>query len=60
MYTESLVLFDALLMLFEQLMAVFMDEHTPLSHANSGLPPSQSPIDATARTRPGANGKWSL
>ena len=48
---------DALLMLFELLMAVFMEKHTPKSPANSGLPPSQSPNDATARTRPGAKGK---
>ena len=50
-------LVDALLMLFELLMAVFMEKHTPKSSANSGLPPSQSPNDATARTRPGAKGK---
>ena len=54
---ESRALVDALLMLFELLMAVFMEKHTPKSPANSGLPPSQSPNDATARTRPGAKGK---
>ena len=54
---ESRALVDALLMLFELLMAVFMEKHTPKSPANSGLPPSQSPDDATARTRPGAKGK---
>ena len=53
---ESRALVDALLMLFELLMAVFMEKHTPKSPANSGLPPSQSPNDATARTRPGAKG----
>ena len=53
---ESRALVDALLMLFELLMAVFMEKHTPKSPANSGLPPSQSPNDATART-PGAKGK---
>ena len=57
MSAESRALFDALLMLFELLMAVFMEKHTPKSPANSGLPPSQSPNDATARTRPGAKGK---
>ena len=50
-------LFDALLMLFEVLMAVFMEKHTPKSSANSSLPGSQSPNDDTARTRPGAKGK---
>ena len=57
MSPESRALVDALLMLFELLMAVFMEKHTPKSSANSGLPPSQSPNDATARTRPGAKGK---
>ena len=57
MSAESRALVDALLMLFELLMAVFMEKHTPKSPANSGLPPSQSPNDATARTRPGAKGK---
>ena len=57
MSPESRALFDALLMLFELLMAVFMEKHTPKSPANSGLPPSQSPNDATARSRPGAKGK---
>ena len=57
MSPESRALFDALLMLFELLMAVFMEKHTAKSPANSGLPPSQSPDDATARTRPGAKGK---
>ena len=57
MSAESRALFDALLMLFELLMAVFMEKHTPKSSANSSLPASQSPNDATARTRPGAKGK---
>ena len=57
MSPESRAHVDALLMLFELLMAVFMEKHTPKSPANSGLPPSQSPNDATARTRPGAKGK---
>ena len=57
MSAESRALFDALLMLFKVLMAVFMEKHTPKSPANSGLPPSQSPNDATARPRPGAKGK---
>ena len=57
MSAESRALFDALLMLFEVLMAVFMEKHTPKSSANSSLPASQSPNDETARTRPGAKGK---
>ena len=55
MSAESRALFDALLMLFKVLMAVFMEKHTPKSSANSSLPASQSPDDATAR--PGAKGK---
>ena len=57
MSAESRALFDALLMLFEVLMTVFMEKHTPKSSANSSLPASQSPNDETARTRPGAKGK---
>ena len=57
MSADSRALFDALLMLFEVLMAVFMEKHTPKSSANSSLPASQSPNDETARTRPGAKGK---
>ena len=57
MSAESRALVDALLMLFKVLMAVFMEKHTPKSSANSSLPASQSPDDATARTRPGTKGK---
>ena len=57
MSAESRALVDALLMLLELLMAVFMEKHTPKSSANSSLPASQSPNDATARSRPGAKGK---
>ena len=57
MSADSRALFDALLMLFEVLMAVFMEKHTPKSSANSSLPASQSPNDETARTHPGAKGK---
>ena len=48
MSAESRALFDALLMLFELLMAVFMEKHTPKSSINSSLPASQSPNDETA------------
>ena len=37
MSADSRALFDALLMLFEVLMAVFMEKHTPKSSANSSL-----------------------
>ena len=57
MSADSRALFDALLMLFEVLMAVFMEKHTPKGSANSSLPASQSPNDDTARTGPGAKGK---
>ena len=57
MSADSRALFDALLMLFQVLMAVFMEKHTPKSSANSSLPASQSPNDETARTHPGAKGK---
>ena len=57
MSAQSRALVDALLMLFELLMAVFMEKHTAKSSANSSLPASQSPDDATARSRPGAKGK---
>ena len=57
MSAEGRALVDALLMLFELMMAVFMEKHTPKSRANSSLPASNSPHDETARTRPGAKGK---
>ena len=60
MSAESRALFDALLMLFKVLMAVFMEKHTPKSSANSSLPASQSANDSTARTRHGAKGKGPL
>jgi hypothetical protein len=54
---ESRALFDALLMLFELLMAVFMEKSTRKSSKNSSQPPSQTPKDETARTRSGGQGK---
>ena len=50
-------LFEALLMLFGLLMAVFMERNTPKGSGNSGLPSSKAEPDATARRRPGAKGK---
>ena len=54
---EARALFDALLMLFELLMAVFMERGTPKGSRNSGLPSSQTEPDGTARQRPRAKGK---
>ena len=57
MTEESRTLFQALLMLFELLMAVFMERRTTKDSSNSSLPSSQTEKDDTATTRPGANGK---
>ena len=57
MGAESRALVQALLMLFELLMAVFMERHTPKSRTNSSIPSSQTPNDETALARPGAKGK---
>jgi transposase len=54
---ESRALFQALLMLFEVLMAVFMERRTAKDSRNSSLPSSQSEADDTATTRAGAKGK---
>ena len=56
MSEESRALFQALLMLFEVLMAVFMEKRTPKNSANSSLPGSQTASDDTA-ARLGAKGK---
>ena len=53
---DSRALFQAMLMLFEVLMAVFMEKRTPKNSTNSSKPPSQTPKDDTA-THPGANSK---
>jgi transposase len=57
MAVESRTLFQAMLMLLEVLMAVFMEKHTAKDSANSSKPSSQTPKDETALTRPGAHGK---
>ena len=54
---ESRALFQAMLMLFELLMAVFMETGTRKDSTNSSLPSSQTPKDDTAPTQPGANAK---
>jgi len=45
---DSRALFQALLTLFELLMAVFMEKHTPKNSRNSSLPPSQTNKDDSA------------
>ena len=42
MASESRALFQAMLMLFEVLMAVFMEKRTPKDNSNSSLPSSQT------------------
>jgi len=57
MAAESRALCQAMLMLFEVLMAVFMEKRTVKDNKNSSLPSSQTaPGDDTA-TRPGSNPK---
>ena len=57
MAEESRALFTALLMLFEVLMAVFMERRTAKDSTNSSKPSSQTPKDDTTATQPGAHGK---
>ena len=57
MAAESRALFQAMLMLFELLMAVFMEKRTTKDTTNSSKPSSQTPKDDTAVSRSGANGK---
>ena len=57
MTPESQTLFQALLMLFEVLMAVFMEKHTPKHHHNSSLPSSQTTKDDQSASHPGTKPK---
>ncbi len=57
MTPEGRALFEAMLLLFELLLAVFMERTTPKGSQNSGLPSSRTGTDETARGRPGAKGK---
>ena len=57
MPAETRTLFNALLMLFEVLMAIFMEKTTRKGSRNSSLPPSQTSQDETAATRPGGKSK---
>ena len=54
---ESRALVEALLMLLQLLMAVFMEKYTPKTSTNSGKPASQTQKDETAISRPGTHGK---
>ncbi len=57
MADESRALVEALLMLLQLLMAVFMEKHTPKTSTNSSRPSSQTPKDETAVSRAGTHGK---
>jgi len=57
MASESRALFQAMLTLFNLLMAVFMERVTTKDSRNSSKPSSQTPEDDTATGRPGAKGK---
>jgi len=54
---EIRALVQALLMLFELIMAVFMEKTTPKNSSNSGIPPSQTDKDETTPPQTGAKGK---
>jgi hypothetical protein len=57
MAEESRALFQAMLMLFELLMAVFMEKRTTKNSRNSGLPPAQTAKDDESAPQSGAKGK---
>jgi transposase len=57
MAEEACTLFQALLVLVELLMAVFMEKRTPKTPRNSGLPSSQTDKADETATQPGANSK---
>ena len=57
MSPESRSLFQAMLMLFELLMAVFMERYTTKDSKNSSKPSSQTAKDDTAESHPGSKGK---
>jgi transposase len=54
---ESRALIEALLMLLQVLMAVFMEKNTVKTSTNSGKPSSRTPKDETALSRPGTHTK---
>jgi len=51
---EGRALVQALLMLFELLMAVFMERSTPKNSRNASVPPSRTPKDDDTASRPGS------
>jgi len=57
MGSDSRALFQAMLMLFELLMAVFMERHTTKDSKNSSKPSSQTSKDETAAVQLGSKGK---
>lgn len=57
MSAESQALFQTLLMLFEVVLAVFMEKSTRKDSSNSSKPPSQTTKDDTSTGQPGAKGK---
>lgn len=57
MAAESRALFQAMLMLFEVLIAVFMEKRTAKDTRNSSLPSSQTAKGDNTATQPGAKGK---
>ena len=57
MAAESRALFQAMLMLFEVLMAVFMEKRTPKDNSNSSLPSSQTAKEDNTAAQSGAKGK---
>ncbi len=60
MSAESRALFQTLLMLFELVMAIFMEKVTQKDSRNSSLPPSQTQKDDSALIQQGAKGKGKL
>ena len=57
MAAESRALVEALLLLLQLLMAVFMERHTAKTSTNSSRPSSQTPKDESAISRSGTHGK---
>ena len=54
---EGRALVESMLLLFELLLAVFLEKTTPKGSHNAGLPSSRTDPDETARRRPGKKGK---
>ncbi len=60
MTAESRTLFQALLMLFEVVLAAFMEKTTNKDTTNSSKPSSQTKKDDTSTTQPGAKSKGNV